>query len=551
MQDVNVQKSSKKSLLGFKRGYFWILGFIISACGAKTTKDLEVENKIGFAEDYVPPNSNFDDKIQMTEDPNFKILEPMLLEPYWVKALSMSDAETVLDELLSNHNQTLYFSFPKEAPHYIPVTINGWAPAGDSIIEASREIFTNLEQVLNIEFREMPSADGLNNLAISQSIQVASSGFSYYPNNIFQLGSDIFIDKDFAQPTVLTGGLTNYDYEVLIHEIGHALGLKHPFEADRTNNMVLNEYEDYTKFTAMSYDSDFETFDGIFRSLDWMTLTKFYGVNPEYRSDNDTYTFDDMTGKFIMDGNGIDAIKCPSSVQDIFIDLRPGTHSYEGSKSDYITSPRQLTISHGSEIENVETGSGADIIIGNQLSNTIQSGDGDDKIFAGEGMDIVHPSGGQDIIDLSEDIGVADTLVIEKNNEDNYDIIYGFAQGMLGDVLDFSDFNLTGKTILPIVNIENVPFGYIDSCLVKIFGEALDNAQSVKASFSSFGSLENLKLSSGQEALLITAASQETGEAQNIYSIENKSGFVDVLHVTQLVGNYLDIDNWSADNFVV
>ena len=51
--------------------------------------------------------------------------------------------------------------------------------------------------------------------------------------NYFEIGSDVFISKSYAAPKFIATGLTNYDYEVLVHEIGHALGLKHPFEADR------------------------------------------------------------------------------------------------------------------------------------------------------------------------------------------------------------------------------------------------------------------------------------------------------------------------------
>ena len=65
---------------------------------------------------------------------------------------------------------------------------------------------------------------------------------------------------------------------MLIHEIGHALGLKHPFENDGDNSTILDVYEDKTNNTAMSYDDYSFTFDGTFRALDWMALTKLYGV---------------------------------------------------------------------------------------------------------------------------------------------------------------------------------------------------------------------------------------------------------------------------------
>ena len=75
---------------------------------------------------------------------------------------------------------------------------------------------------------------------------------------------------------------------------------------------------------------------------------------------------------------------------------------------------------------------GQDTIIGNQLSNEIKSGYGEDKIFAGEGSDIIHPGPGKDLIDLSEDIAFKDSVVIEnKSNEGDYDIIYGFPKKLL------------------------------------------------------------------------------------------------------------------------
>ena len=66
---------------------------------------------------------------------------------------------------------------------------------------------------------------------------------------------DVFISGDYAKPKFINSELTNYDYEVLPHELGHALGLKHPFEANGLNRVVLSTEEDNTVFTAMSHES--------------------------------------------------------------------------------------------------------------------------------------------------------------------------------------------------------------------------------------------------------------------------------------------------------
>ena len=185
---------------------------------------------------------------------------------------------------------------------------------------------------------------------------------------------DVFIAGEYANPSFLKGHITNYDYEVLVHELGHALGLKHPFEAHLSNTAKLSTYEDNTGNTAMSYDEDPATYNGTLRSLDWMALVKFYGLNPTYNGGDDTYGFSTSGGIFILDGGGTDTIAAQDTLFNVTIDLRPGAHSYLGSKSDYITAANQLTISHGSNIENVVTGMGDDTVIGTDSNNFISTG---------------------------------------------------------------------------------------------------------------------------------------------------------------------------------
>ena len=192
------------------------LALILFACGGNKTGEVKNSTDIGFSSDYVPPAKNFDPPFDA--DPNFEILKPILNEPYWIKALKMYDGETVTEEMLDDNDRLITYSFPQDKPDYLPVTILGWAPATQNMISAGKEIFSKLEEVLDINVERRAVPDGVNNFAISQSIQANSAGFSYFPNNFYKLGSDIFISKEYSEPSTLQNSLTNYAYEVLLHE---------------------------------------------------------------------------------------------------------------------------------------------------------------------------------------------------------------------------------------------------------------------------------------------------------------------------------------------
>lgn len=526
-----------------------MMAFLVSACGSGKSRDESIDYAIGFAPDYKAPDPNYNSPDVV--DPSFRINEPEYSHPYWVGSLIMDNGDEIIDHIFSATEEPFFFSFPIEKPSYIPVSIIGWAPANDRMKDASKHIFEVLDTVIDMNFEEANDQTGDNVISISQSIQSNTAGFSYFPNTHYELGSDVFISKSFSDPVFVTNNLTNYDFEILVHEIGHALGLKHPFEEDGDNTEVLNVSEDQTKYTAMSYDDYSYTFDGTFRALDWMALTKLYGVNPSYEAQNNTYEFSRTEGVFIIDGGGHDTIICEDTIQSVYLDLRPGAHSYEGEKEVFITSARQLTISHGSDIENVKTGYGDDTIIGNDLSNIIETSEGDDTIFAGEGKDIINPGMGINSLDLSENISETDTLIINYDDINNqYNYVYGFTQGSMGDVIDFKNFQVDGFTFLPLVNSIDVPSGLINNCVIRVFGDRLTDSINVENSFNKGGILEKLNLSEGSLALLITSSSQGTGENQSMYVIDNKSGHIDVSQVSLFIGNYLDIDNWSQDNFI-
>ena len=109
------------------------------------------------------------------------------------------------------------------------------------------------------------------------------------------------------------------------------------------------------------------------------------------------------------------------------------------------------------------TGVGNDTVIGTNFENVILTGNGSDMIFAGDGADIVKSGTGADRIDLSEVIESRDTVILEMPSTGlGIDIIYGFAQGALGDIFDVSSILGSGFELFPLVALGSVPTANFD-----------------------------------------------------------------------------------------
>ncbi|MDA9240394.1 M10 family metallopeptidase C-terminal domain-containing protein [bacterium] len=482
-------------------------------------------------------------------DKNFKALEPALVQPYWTSSLIMSNVDQTVVPMLNSYSRIIEFSFPSLKPGYEQTEVLDWQPSTPQMKVAAREIFEMLGDYLDVTFVEVRDPFDKNVIALATSEQSASTGFAYFPNPHFDLGMDVFIANGYDAPRFVSTGITNYDYEVLMHEISHALGLKHPFEADGENTNVLSFLEDNSSHTVMSYNLVPWSFSGDLRALDLMSLTQLYGVNPAFNAGDDTYEFLNLTGRFIIDGGGIDSVIYQGS-QNVFLDLRAGGHSYLGSKSAYITAGNQLTISTGSNIENAITGTGNDTIIGNGLNNLIETGDGDDRIFAGEGRDVISSGRGANTVDLSEEAQALDTLrySIDLASPD-FDVIYGFSQGYDGDRLDLTGLLPSAPDAIPLVDVVNVPQVRIDDAVVRVVGGRLDKSQDVKAALGGDGILSDLTLSEQVGSLIIAADTRETGEDQRLFAVYNHAEDLLVTQLAVFQGNYLDIDSWDIGNF--
>lgn len=520
--------------------------FALMACsGGSGGSNANLE---GFPSSFTAPKSDY--FAPTDRDINFEILKPDYVDPYWVAALEMDQPDVLITPMLQNFNRTIHYTFPDVQPEYDHFIITGWEPASDKMRVATREILLELEKLLDVKFREVIDANATNVISVSMSKQDTTSGISFFPNNFYEIGMDVFIAKGYENPSFESELITNFDYEVLVHELGHALGMKHPFEASGANSAILPSNEDKTGNTAMSYNDDPLTFDGKLRPLDWMTLTKFYGVKSTYNAGDDIYEFSGQGGTFIIDGSGFDTIKANNSFLDVMIDLRPGSHSYIGNKSTYITSANQLTISHGTYIENVETGPGDDTVIGTELNNVILTGGGADTIFAGGGADIIKSGSGADRIDLSETVQCRDTVMLEAPSKElDFDTIFGFVQGTLGDILDVTKILSTAPKIFPLVESGSAPVANFSNGVLRLIGSDVTSAADLVKAFDEEGSIESLTMSEGARALIISAENQTTGADQCIFGAENRDSEILVAQLAVLQGNALDIDQWHVDNF--
>lgn len=182
--------------------------------------------------------------------------------------------------------------------------------------------------VANVRLSEVvDSASVVGDLRFARSVAVESHGahaWAYLPGGAPASG-DVWVSPEtFAYGT--PGDPGTFNFHVFVHEIGHALGLKHPFE----DAPVLSN--DSIKQTVMSY-SEKAGVDPFLLTVDHYPETPMpydvaaiqylYGANTTHNSGDTEYAFS-SSGRYrrtIWDGGGTDTIRIDGSGASV-IDLR-------------------------------------------------------------------------------------------------------------------------------------------------------------------------------------------------------------------------------------
>ncbi len=297
------------------------------------------------------------------------------------------------------------FTFPEVVPFYYPDD----APERGSnaqeltptIAAGVRRALAVYEDFLNVDFIEIPSVQGLGAFVFMRNDQSGSSGYAYLPPGPNTPGTSIGIPGDIwlnqNDPNIVE--MNAIGFNTVLHEIGHALGLKHPF-VDAINpppglpgsaTPGVADGTDNDRYSIMSYTAvGLEVTTPMLYDL--LNLMNWYGGNPNYNPEDTQIfipqNFDDLG--MIWDAGGYDSFNLGNQTVSVVADIREGRFSSIGGQVD------NLAIAYGATIENLRGGSGDDTLRGNALGNIIIGGVGNDSLQGFAGTDTLRGDAGND-----------------------------------------------------------------------------------------------------------------------------------------------------------
>ena len=409
-----------------------------------------------------------------------------------------------IDALLSGYRWTgaITYSFPDSRSDYessyTEASATGFGSVSFNQMQAARFILEGTSAYSGgprmglTAFEQFTSASisdaGFNgaDIRIAKSSSANPTAYAYYPVGDYRAGDIWFgTQYDYGNPQ-----LGSYAYATMVHELGHALGLKHAHETGGVSNVSMASDRDSLEFSVMTYRSYIgqtpngytnETygFPQTFMMYDIAALQHMYGANFNTNSGNTIYRWDATTGQAfvngvsqgapganrvfltIWDGGGTDTYDFSNYSTNLQVDLSPGGWSLISDVQranlgggNYargnVFNALQYQGDARSLIEGAIGGSGNDTILGNAANNSLsgrwgndvlKSLDGNDRLNGGPGQDSLYGGKGSDI------------FYLDSKSEAN-DIIFDFERGLDQVHLSSTGFGLTEVGPLSSVGVE-------------------------------------------------------------------------------------------------
>ncbi|MBE9395979.1 M10 family metallopeptidase C-terminal domain-containing protein [Pontibacterium sp. N1Y112] len=286
------------------------------------------------------------------------------------------------------------------------------------------------QEVSKLTFIEIPDSMTYGDIRVAYTAKITGNvqAYAYFPGSGTYIGDiirpsdqagDIWINPELTDLSVSSTG-----YATLIHEVGHALGLKHSFESEG-GFPAINPTLDNTKYTVMSYTeytgagyifTEENAFYYTYREVmpttpmlyDILAAQYMYGVDTTTRAGDDVYTFTTQAElKTIWDAGGADEINLSNQNIAANLNLNAGEFSDIGQrqmtyKGPLLQANENIAIAFGVIIENATGTRFDDVITGNSADNIIDGGLGDDRIDGGSGIDTAKYQGARDSYVLTQ-----------------------------------------------------------------------------------------------------------------------------------------------------
>ncbi|WP_395681273.1 M10 family metallopeptidase [Inquilinus sp.] len=342
-----------------------------------------------------------------------------------ISAVSRTGNQNI-DGLLDGYKWTgdaITVSFPGRASDFgtgYGEALHGFSPVTTQMKAAAAAALTQVMAFTNLRISETSSATA--NIRLAHSSDAAPTAYAYTPGNHYKAGDVWFSGTEYDAPA--RGG---YGWMTMLHELGHALGLKHPHEKTPEFPVLMQSAYDSLEYSVMSYRSytgasvegtytnENYGFAQTYMMYDIAALQKLYGADYTTNAGNNIYTFSPTGGTMfidgrsqgspganrifltIWDGGGNDTYDFSNYAANLRINLTPGSAS--------VLAPEQIAdlgnghkaganvynaLLHNSDprslIENARGGSGNDTITGNQASNVLDGGAGYDTLVTPGGL---------------------------------------------------------------------------------------------------------------------------------------------------------------------